>query len=158
MKKVFQTKNNDNFYYLKELQWSNKAMKLNPLNPQIRSKNNIQNVNQSNFLKEKSWNKRFIYNKIQNYDSAKDKNVVASFSKNDEMNCYHNALKKNDFIIKNFYSNNKVKKKGPVEYNKTNIRVNLNPMGKNIKRAKITNNSFSCNNINFKYYPSKKRI
>ena len=150
MKKVFQTKNNDNFYYLKELQWSNKAMKLNPLNPQIRSKNNIQNVNQSNFLKEKSWNKRFIYNKIQNYDSAKDKNVVASFSKNDEMNCYHNALKKNDFIIKNFYSNNKVKKKGPVEYNKTNIRVNLNPMGKNIKRAKITNNSFSCNNINFK--------
>ena len=150
MKKVFQAKNNDNFYYLKELQWSNKAMKLNPLNPKVRNKNNLQNINQANFLKEKSWNKRFIYNKIQNYDSAKDKNVVASFSKNDDMNCYHNAMKKNDFIIKNFYSNNKVKKKGPMEYNKTNIRVNLNPMGKNVKRTKITNNSFSSNNINFK--------
>ena len=149
MKKVFQTKNNNNFYYLKELQWSNQAMKLNPFNQIIKNQNNIQNINPANYIKEKSWNKRFIYNKIQNYDSAKDRNFIASISKNDDMNCYHNALKKNDIIIKNYYTNNKNKKKA-VEYNKTNIRVSLNPMGQNLKKAKIINNSFSNNNINFK--------
>ena len=149
MKKVFQTKNNDNFYHIKEIQWSNKAMKLIPLNAKVKNKNNLQFINPDNYLKEKSWNKRFIYNKIQNYDSAKDKNVVANFSKNDEMNCYHNALKKNDVIIKNFYSNNKGRKKSSMEYNKTNIKVCLNPMGKNFKKTKIINNSFSSNKINF---------
>ena len=64
MKKVFRNKNNSNFYYLKELQWSNKALKSNTLYPQIL---NNQERNTINYLKEKSWNKRFIYDKIQNY-------------------------------------------------------------------------------------------
>ena len=53
MKKVFQARNNDNFYHLKELQWSNKAMKLNQINAQIiNPNNNIQNKNSINYLKE----------------------------------------------------------------------------------------------------------
>ena len=43
---MFQSKNkNKNFYYIKEIQWSNRAMKLNQLNAQINNKNNIQNKN-----------------------------------------------------------------------------------------------------------------
>ena len=147
MKKMFRTKNNRNFYFIKEIQWSNKAMKINQLNPNNNNQNSIQNINSSNLLKEKAWNKRFVYNKIQNYDASKDKNIFAHFAKNDEMNCYHNAMKKNDFIIKSFYSCNKNKKKAPEEYNKTNIKISLNPMGKTLKKAKIINNSFSTNNI-----------
>ena len=151
MKKVFQAKNNEKFYYLKELHWSNKVMKLNQLNTRITNQNNnIQNKNSTNFLKENSWNKRFIYNKIQDYDSTKDKNFIPSLSKNDDRNCYYNAMKKNDRIIKSFYANSKGKKKGSLEYNKTNIKFNLNPYGKFVKKTKITNNSFSNNNYNFK--------
>ena len=151
MKKVFQAKNNEKFYYLKELHWSNKVMKLNQLNTRITNQNNnIQNKNSTNFLKENSWNKRFIYNKIQDYDSTKDKNFIPSLSKNDDRNCYYNAMKKNDRIIKSFYANSKGKKKGSLEYNKTNIKFNLNPYGKFVKKTKLTNNSFSNNNYNFK--------
>ena len=152
MKKVFQARNNDNFYHLKELQWSNKAMKLNQLNSQIiNPNNNIQNKNSINYLKENSWNKRFIYNKIQDYDSAKDKNFIASKSKNDEMNCYYNALKKNDRIMKNIYTSSKGKKKGSVEFSKTNIKFHINPYRKVERKAKINSNSFSNNNnFNFK--------
>ena len=151
MKKVFQARNNDNFYHLKELQWSNKAMKLNQLNAQIiNPNNNIQNKNSINYLKENSWNKRFIYNKIQDYDSAKDKNFIASKSKNDEMNCYYNALKKNDRIMKNIYTSSKGKKKGSVEFSKTNIKFHINPYRKVERKAKINSNSFSNNNFNFK--------
>ena len=43
---MFQSKNkNKNFYYIKEIQWSNRAMKLNQLNAQINNKNNIENKN-----------------------------------------------------------------------------------------------------------------
>ena len=140
MKKIFKYRNNSNFYHLKQLQWSNKAMKGNKL-----IRNNSQNIDSINYLKEKSWNKRFIYDKIQNYDSTKDKNVFANLLNMDEMNCYHNAIKKNDLIMKSFYSNNKFKRKPAEEYNKTNIKITLNPLGKNITKTKIINNSFSTN-------------
>ena len=147
MKKIFQTKNNNNFYLLKEIQWTNKAMKLNPLSSQFKNTNKLKNKDSMNYLKEKSWNKRFIYDKIQKYDTSRDKNFLASISKNDDMNCYHNAMKKNDFIIKSFYKNKKSKKIVAEEYNKTNIRITLNPMGKNQKKALLMHNSFSSNNI-----------
>ena len=143
---MFQSKNkNKNFYYIKEIQWSNRAMKLNQLNAQINNKNNIQNKNS---IKENLWNKRFIYNKIQNYDSSKDKNVIANLPKNEEMNCYHNAMKKNEIIKKNCFQNNQNKKKLNEELNKTKIKIRLNPLGKYIKKTKIMHNSFSTNNIN----------
>ena len=145
MKNVFKNRNNSNFYLLKELQWTNKAMKMNQLNQKIRSQSNPQNMDSINYLKEKSWNKRFIYDNIQNYDASKDKNVLANFLGVDEMNCYHNAIKKNNLILKNFYTNKKVKKKFTEEFGKTNIRINLKPMGKNLKKAKLMNNSFSTN-------------
>ena len=147
MKKLFQSKNNNNFYFLKEIQWSNKAMKLNPLISQFKNTNKLKNKSPLNYCKEKSWNKRFIYDKIQNYDSSKDRNFIASISRNDVMNCYHNAIKKNDIIMKSFYPNKKKKKIRAEEYNKTNIRITLNPMGKNLKKAQIMHNSFSTNNI-----------
>ena len=31
-----------------------------------------------NSVREKAWNNRFIYNKIPNYDSFKDKNVICN--------------------------------------------------------------------------------
>jgi hypothetical protein len=61
------------------------------------------------------------------------------------MNCYQNAIKKNTLILKNFYSNKNVKKKFTEEFGKTNIRINLKPMGKNLKKTKLMNNSFSTN-------------
>ena len=145
MKKVFKNRNNSNFYLLKELQWTNKAMKMNQLNQKIRSQSNPQNMDSINYLKEKSWNKRFIYDSIQNYDASKDKNVLANFLGVDEMNCYHNAIKKNTLILKNIYSNKNIKKKFTEEFGKTNIRINLKPMGKTLQKTKIMNNSFSTN-------------
>ena len=47
--------------------------------------------------------------------------------------------------MKSFYSNNKFKRKPAEEYNKTNIKITLNPLGKNITKTKIINNSFSTN-------------
>ena len=117
MKKIFQPKNqNKNFYLIKEIQWSNKAMKLNQLNEKL---NNINNIQSKNAIKEDLWNKRFIYNKMQNYDSSKDKNVIAGITKNEEMNCYHNALRKNEMIKKNCYQINQNRKKLAEEFNKT---------------------------------------
>ena len=155
MKNVFQNKNNNNFYHIKELQWTNQAMKLNPLNIKNNIQNNQNNINSVNYLKEKSWNKRFIYNKMQKYDSAKDKNVMASMLKNDEMNCYHNAIKKNDIILKSFYSMNKGKRRS-VEYNKTNFRINMQRMGKNMKKSNLINNSFSSNIYIKNRYPKNR--
>ena len=146
MKKIFQPKNqNKNFYLIKEIQWSNKAMKLNQLNAKL---NNINNIQSKNAIKEDLWNKRFIYNKMQNYDSSKDKNVIAGITKNEEMNCYHNALKKNEILKKNYYQINQNRKKLAEEFNKTKIKIRLNPLGKFIKKTKIMHNSFSTNNIN----------
>ena len=146
MKKIFQPKNqNKNFYLIKEIQWSNKAMKLNQLNAKL---NNINNIQSKNAIKEDLWNKRFIYNKMQNYDSSRDKNVIAGITKNEEMNCYHNALKKNEILKKNYYQINQNRKKLAEEFNKTKIKIRLNPLGKFIKKTKIMHNSFSTNNIN----------
>ena len=52
MKKLFQTKNNNNFYFLKEIQWSNKAMKLNPINSQFKGTNKLKNKSSVNYCKE----------------------------------------------------------------------------------------------------------
>ena len=149
MKKMFESKNinknHNNFYHIKEIQWSNRAMKKNQINV-----NNADKIQKKNSIKENLWNKRFIYNKIQNYDSSKDKNVIAAISKNEEMNCYHNAIKKNEIIKKSFYQNNQNKKKNNEEYNKTKIRIRLNPLGRFIKKNKLMHNSFSNNSIYFK--------
>ena len=141
----------DNFYYLKELQWTNQAMKLNHLNAK-------DDQNSVNYLKEKSWNKRFIYNKIQKYDSSKDKNIIANLIKNDNMNCYHNAMKKNNIILKSFYSMNKGRRKS-IEYNKTNIKINYHRIGKNMKKSSLINNSFSSNiYLNKNKYPKNRNL
>ena len=145
MKRVFKNQNNNNFYYLKELQWTNNAMKIKKLQG---NNNNQKYMNSINYLKEKSWNTRFIYNSIQNYDSSRDKNVIANLLGGDEMNCYHNAIKKNNLILKSFYSINKTKKKLSQEFGKTNIRINPNPLGKkNQKLSKLMNYSFSTNKL-----------
>ena len=139
MKKRTETFDNDNFYHLKELHWKNQS------NKKLIDKNYLQNIDSNTYLKENAWNKRFIYNKIQNYDSSKDKNVIANIFNIDKMNCYHNAIKKNDIIVKTFYSKNKIKKKFGDEYNKTNLRIILNPMGRNFKQARIMRKSASTN-------------
>ena len=87
MKKVFKNKNNNNFYILKEIQWTNKAKKMKQLNQQMKNQSNSYNMKAVNHLKEKSWNKRFIYNSIENYDARKDKNAMANLLGIDEMNC-----------------------------------------------------------------------
>ena len=138
MKKIFKYRDNPNFYYLKEIQWTNKALKFNQLNHCLKDRANFQNIDPINYMKEKSWNKRFIYNRIQDYDSAKDKNVIANLYNLDEMNCYHNSMKKNDIILRNFYTN---KKRGTNEYKNTNIKVILNPMGKNLMKTKLNHSS-----------------
>ena len=145
MKNIFKNQNNNNFYILKEIQWTNKAMKMNQLNERIKNQRSPKNVDSINSFKEKSWNQRFIYDSIQNYDATKDKNVLANLIGVDEMNCYHNAIKKNNLILKSFYSNNKYKRKSTEEFGKTNLRINLKPIGNNLKKSKLMNNSFSTN-------------
>ena len=99
MNMQFNNRNNNNFYYIKELQWSNKAGKLNKYYSKIDSQNLTGKIDPITYQKEKLWNKRFVYSKIPNYDAAKDKNVIdPNLLKIPKMNCYYNAIKHNTII------------------------------------------------------------
>ena len=51
----------------------------NALNKNIHIKKKIKRVKSVNAIREKQWDDRFIYDKIPNYDSSNDKNVLINF-------------------------------------------------------------------------------
>ena len=61
MNKVCRNTNNNNFYYIKELQWKNKATKLNSQYPKLNPQINMNKIDSLSFQKDKLWNNRFIY-------------------------------------------------------------------------------------------------
>ena len=141
MNKIFRNKNNNNFYYIKELQWTNKAIKLNSQN--ISSK-----IEPISYQKEKLWNNRFTYSKIPKYDAAKDKNVInPNLLKIPIKNCYYNAMKYNT-IMNNISSSKKGKRnKIPNSFHKTVDKSYLNCSPKNSPNLRILNNNFSYQNL-----------
>ena len=150
MNPAFRKKNNNNFYYLKELQWTNKAAKLNSLQKKLNSQNPINNqpkIEQMNLIKEKSWNNRFVYSKIPNYDATKDKNVLdPNLLKFPSCNCYYNAIRNNN-TINNQPSRRNIRGKNHSLNHKTMEKTYLNCSAKNIPNSKMLNPNSSCNEI-----------
>jgi hypothetical protein len=67
---------------LKELKdCDNFQIQNNALNKNIHIKKKIKRVKSVNAIKEKNWDDRFIYNKIPQYNSFKDKNVLINLRK-----------------------------------------------------------------------------
>ena len=56
-------------------------IKKSPININTKFKKKIKRVKSVNAIREKQWDDRFIYDKIPNYDSTNDKNVLINFSK-----------------------------------------------------------------------------
>ena len=146
MKKVFQNKNNNNFYYIKKLQWNNKASKLNTQYPKLNSINS-QNIDPISFQKENFWNNRFVYSKIPPYDSAQDKNVLdPNLLKIPTKNCYYNAIKYNN-MINNISSKKIIRGKNPSSYHKTTEKTYLNCSAKNPNNLRIFGQNSSTKDI-----------
>ena len=150
MNPAFRKKNNNNFYYLKELQWTNKAAKLNTLQQKFNeqnSQNSQPKLDQMNIMKEKSWNNRFVYSKIPNYDATKDKNVLdPNLLKVPSCNCYYNAIRNNN-TINNQPSRRNIRRKNQSLNHKTMEKTYLNCSLKNMPNSKILNHNSSCKEI-----------
>ena len=147
MKKVFQNKNNNNFYYIKELQWTNKASKLNSQYQKLNSIN-TQKIDPISLQKEKTWNTRFIYSKIPSYDSTRDKNVLdPNLLKIPSKNCYYNAIKYNNMLNGIQSSKNSIRGKIPSSFHKTNEKAYLNCSAKNPNNLRIFSHTSSSKDI-----------
>ena len=161
MNKIFRNKNNNNFYHIKELQWSNKASKLNSYYPKVASVSNSPKFDPFSYQQEKSWNNRFIYSKIPKYDAAQDKNVIdPNLLKIPSMNCYYNAIKSNTIINSHISSSKKrIRGKIPSSCHKSNEKTYLNCSAK-FKSGLFSQNSSSkdifinINNNNRMFSPS----
>jgi hypothetical protein len=155
MNPAFRKKNNNNFYYLKAMQWANKAAKINSLQKNLNvqnTQNNQPNINQINLKKEKSWNNRFVYSKIPNYDAAKDKNVLdPNLLKVPSCNCYYNAIRNNN-TINNQSSRRNIRGNNLSLNYKTIEKTYVNCSLKNILNSKMLNHNYSCKEI----FPSNK--
>ena len=148
MNKVFRNKNNNNFYYIKELQWTNKATKLNSKYPQLNPQIITNKIEPLSFQKEKLWNNRFIYSKIPTYDAAKDKNVLdPNLLKIPTKNCYYNAIKYNNLINNIPGTKKSAKGKTTSSYHKTNNKTYLNCSAKNFQNLRIFSHNSSSKNI-----------
>ena len=72
------------------------SRKLSPLTKITSQSRPFSRVQSVNAIRKKPWNKRFIYNKIQEYDSTKDKNVI--YPKKLRVN----SMKKDNIFDKNY--------------------------------------------------------
>jgi len=105
--------------------------------------------------RENNWNDRFIYNKIPEYDSSKDKNVrinlsIKSYSGRRDLNNFKNMRTQNIFQNKLTNGDNSLNIYSPPLSNKTTIN---HKNGRNIFKissAKMRNMSFNNDN-NLKY-------
>ena len=81
------------------------SIKNNPFNKTSKIKNHfIINPKTNKNSRENIWNNRFIYNKIPNYDSFKDKNVLCnkkynSFANYKKIDNYINSKKPENYVL-----------------------------------------------------------
>ena len=158
-KKPFRMKNNKNFYYIKELQWTNKAAKMNSIYQKLNSQNTTTKLESLTLQKEKLWNDRFVYSKIPKYDAAKDKNVLdPNLLKIPTMNCYYNVIKSSKSNNNILSSKKNIREKNPISYHKSTEKTYLNCSAKNVLNSKfLSQNSsskdiFTTNNINSRIF------
>ena len=149
MSKTSWKKNNDNFYYIKELQWANKSAKMNTFyskkKPQLITTTKADSITMK---REKLWNDRFVYSKIPIYAYTKDKNVLdPNLLKIPSMNCYYNVIKSNNLIKSITSSKKKIRGKTPCSFYKLNEKAYLNCSNKNLKYSKYTSLNSSTRDL-----------
>ena len=148
MSKTSWKKNNDNFYYIKELQWANKAAKMNTFYSKKKSQLITTKADSVTMKREKLWNDRFVYSKIPIYDSTKDKNVLdPNLLKIPSMNCYYNVIKSNNLIKSITSTKKRIRGKTPCIIYKSNEKDYLNCSNKNFKNSKYTSLNSSTRDI-----------
>ena len=140
---------------------NNKSRKLSPLTKITNQSRPFSRVQSVNAIRKKPWNKRFIYNKIQEYDSTKDKNVIYPkklrvnsmknnvFDKNyityqqSKMNqTYKNSIKPFNRTMSGFFSN--------YSHNIYDFGTNRNIISPSINSMLNKNNSVKNNHINLR--------
>ena len=136
-------------------------LKKSPLNLNVKFKKRFQRVKSVNILREKQWNDRFIYDKIPDYDSSHDKNVLLNF----KTKC--NSSRKNigniihrvplSFIDNSLYLyrplSNKTTVMHPLIGSKKAIKT---VSAKNRDMNFISNRNINFNNKNFLYSSTNK--
>ena len=133
-----------NFSKLKNSQTMIQIKKKSFINPDNKT---IQHYNQKSdnlpSKNENAWNKRFIYYKIPNYDSTKDKNVIdPNQLKIPTSNCYYNAIRNNYNSTKKL-RHSKIKK----QYMKNKDKIYLNCSCKDLRHKKICSNNNKNNSM-----------
>ena len=139
--------------------------KKSPTNLNSRFKTRIKRVKSVNILREQQWDNRFIYDKIPNYDSFSDKNVLLNLK-----NKCHSSRKKIGKIKKkiplNFVDNslflyrplsNKTTMLHPL-LNSKNINKTISAKTRDI--TNISNRSININSKNplfYKFYENYKK-
>ena len=124
-----------NNYYLQS--------KKSPININSRLKKKFKRVKSVNALREKYWNNRFIYDKIPDYDSYNDKNVLVKL----KTKCNSSRKKNGKYLpgIQLYFNDNSIYLYRPLS-NKANI---LHPLiyNKNIIKT-FSAKTRDINNIN----------
>ena len=100
-------------------------------------------TNNNNFkILEKNWNERFYLEKIPNYDSLKDSNILG-------LNLIKSKIQKNEFQLREFQKKIKKSKTNSSNLtmgNKTNRTLNIPLLMTNIENEKLDLFSLKCNN------------
>ena len=100
-------------------------------------------TNNNNFkILEKNWNERFYLEKIPNYDSLKDSNILG-------LNLIKSKIQKNEFQLREFQKKIKKSKTNSSNLtmgNKTNRTLNIPLLVTNIENEKLDLFSLKCNN------------
>ena len=143
-------------------------IKKSPININTKFKKKIKRVKSVNAIREKQWDDRFIYDKIPNYDSTNDKNVLINFNKtkcNSSRKKLANTLRANplSFIDNSLYFNrplsNKVSVFNPLLNGKNSIKT-ISAKSRDIKFK--SNRNIDINNIllhssNAKKFENKRK-
>ena len=114
-------------------------------NNSLISRRNLQRVKSVHILRENKWNDRFIYNKIPEYDSYKDKNVKINLS-----------TRKNNKNLSNLNSQNSMDNKineeeSPFDLNAPSTNKTNLKNGKRLNRIASAKRRDNNSNINLKY-------
>ena len=139
------------------------SRKLSPLTKITNQSRTFSRVQSVNAIRKKPWNKRFIYNKIQEYDSTKDKNVV--YPKKLRVNSMKNNVFDKNYITYQQSKMNQNYKHSIKPFNRTmsgffsnyshkisDFGTNRNIISPSLNSINNNNNSVKNNNINLKMH------
>ena len=140
---------------------NNISRKLSPLTKITNQSRPFSRIQSVNAIRKKPWNKRFIYNKIQEYDSTKDKNVI--YPKKLRVNSMKNNVFDKNYITYQQSKMYQTYKKGIKPFNRTmsgffsnynhqiyGFGTNRNIISPSINSMLNKNNSVKNNHINLK--------